>query len=116
VAAFARDRHPLVAFGANGAPSRLKERFAAFADLVDREVLVLTGELHGVDVGAQASPTAHVCVEDMPALLRTIAPLIWPTAVRLPADQWTPYPGDDGLGRGGEQPPRASVSSRHARA
>lgn len=58
VAAFARDRYPLVAFGANGAPSRLETRFAAFEEPADREALVLTGELHGVDVGAQASPTA----------------------------------------------------------
>jgi len=58
VAAFARDRHPLVAFGANGAPVRLQDRFAAFDDPADREALVLTGELHDVDVGAQASPTA----------------------------------------------------------
>ena len=58
VSAFAEGRHPLLAFGANGAPSRLETRFAGFDDSVDREVMVLTGELHGVDVGAQASPTA----------------------------------------------------------
>ncbi len=58
VTAFAAERHPLVAYGANGAPSRLQERFGAFEAPADREVLVLTGELHGVDVGAQASPTA----------------------------------------------------------
>jgi hypothetical protein len=208
MSAFARERHPLVAFGANGAPSRLEARFAAFDDPTDRTALVLTGELHGVDVGAQASPTAfgsmpgalfasqgtavrasvlwltppqlaeltmaelgyrlgrldrarfvmdeagiaveelfayvsrigalrlegepvalaaipargrsaramtqeqlldavatlalgpsaragdivRMCVEDMPALLRRIAPLTWPTAVRLPDDHWTPYP------------------------
>ena len=59
VSAFASDRHPLVAFGANGAPARLLTRFAAFEDPADRAVLVLTGKLHGVDVGAQASPTAY---------------------------------------------------------
>lgn len=59
VSAFARDRHPLVAFGANGAPSRLQERFAAFEHPAEREVLVLTGYLHGFDVGAQASPTFY---------------------------------------------------------
>jgi hypothetical protein len=58
VASFLRDRHPLVTFGANGAPSRLQARFAAFDDPEDRAALVLTGELHDVDVGAQASPTA----------------------------------------------------------
>ncbi len=57
VSAFARDRHPLVAFGANGAPSRLQTRFAAFEDPADRAVLVLAGDLHGVDVGAQAAPS-----------------------------------------------------------
>jgi len=208
VSEFARDRHPLVAFGANGAPSRLQARFAAFDDPADRVVLVLTGELQGVDVGAQASPTAfgtmpgvlfaspgtavrasvlwltpvqlaeltkaelgyrlgrldrarfvmndagvaigdlfayvsrigalrvdgqpvalaaipargrsahamtqeelldavatlalgpsaraadvvRMCFEDMPALARKVAPLTWPTAVRLPDDHWTPYP------------------------
>ncbi|MEY2515365.1 MAG: hypothetical protein QOJ89_2723 [bacterium] len=208
VSAFARDRHPLVAFGANGAPSRLQERFVAFDDPADRSVLVLTGELHGVDVGAQATPTAfgtmpgvlfaspgtavraavlwltppqltlltkaelsyrlgrldrahfvmdeagvavddlfayvsrigalridgqpvalaaipatgrsaramtqeqlldvvatlaigpsahagdvvRMCFEDMPALVQKVAPLTWPSAVRLPDDHWTPYP------------------------
>jgi hypothetical protein len=58
VDAYARDRHPLVAFGANGAPARLQARFGAFEEPADRAVLVLTGRLHGVDVGAQASPTA----------------------------------------------------------
>jgi hypothetical protein len=208
VAAFARERHPLVAFGANGAPSRLRERFAAFDDPADRAALVLTGELHGVDVGAQPTPTAfgsmpgvlfaspgtavraavlwltppqltlltkaelsyrlgrldrahfvmdeagvtvddvfayvsrigalridgepvalaaipatgrsaramtqeqildvlavlalgpcarasdlvRMCFEDIPAVAQLIAPLTWPTALRLPDDQWTPYP------------------------
>ena len=208
VSALARDRHPLVAFGANGAPSRLQDRFAEFGDPEDRAVLVLTGELHGVDVGAQASPSGfgsvpgalfaspgtavrasvlwltpaqlaqltyaelgyrlgrldrarfamdeadvevddlfayvsrigtlrldgepvalaaipatgrsaramtqeqlldalatlalgasaraadvvRMCLEDMPGLALKIAPLTWPTAVRLPDDHWTPYP------------------------
>ena len=59
VSEYARGRYPLVAFGANGAPSRLQDRFAQFDDPRDRTALVLTGELHGVDVGAQASPTAY---------------------------------------------------------
>jgi len=211
VSAFARDRHPLVAFGANGAPSRLRTRFASFADAEEREVLVLTGYLHGVDVGAQASPTVlgtvpgalfaspgtavrasvlwltplqlaeitkaelgyrlgrldrarfemdevgievddlfafvsrigamrldggpvalaaipatgrsaramsqeqlldavavmalgpsaraadvvRMCLEDMTTVVRKVAPLMWPTAVRLPDDHWTPYPSAD---------------------
>jgi hypothetical protein len=208
VSAFARDRHPLIAFGANGAPSRLQERFAGFDDPADRSALVLTGCLHGVDVGAQAQPTfygtmpgalfaspgtavraavlwvtprqlaeltkaelgyrlgrldrAHfemdeagiaiddvfafvsrigalrldgevvalaaipatgrsaramtqeqvldevarlaigpaaraadlvrMCCEDILTVGQTVAPLTWPTALRLPADEWTPYP------------------------
>ena len=66
VAAARRDRHPLIAFGANASPSRLDQRFAAFDDPVERRVLVVSGELHGVDVGAQASPTAF---GTMPAVL-----------------------------------------------
>jgi hypothetical protein len=53
-----RGRHPLVAFGANGAPARLIARFAPLPDPADRSALVLTGDLHDVDVGAQAAPTA----------------------------------------------------------
>jgi hypothetical protein len=56
VAAFVRDRHPIVAFGANGAPSRLAAKLAHLPDAADRTVLVLTGDLHGVDVCAQAVP------------------------------------------------------------
>lgn len=56
VNAFTEDRHPLVSFGANAAPSALAMKFAHFPDMADREVLVLTGDLHGVDVGAIASP------------------------------------------------------------
>ena len=88
VAAFARDRHPLVAFGANGAPSRLGARFADHDDPADREVLVLTGELHGVDVGAQASPTAYGA---MPGVLlaspgtAVSASVLWLTANQLAA-------------------------------
>lgn len=205
VSAFASRRSPLVAFGANGAPGRLKERFAGFDD---PDVLVLTGWLHEVDIGPQPTPTAfgHVpgalfaspgtavraavlwvtapqlamltkwelsyrlgrldrahfemdeadvevedlfayvsrvgvlpadgaplalaavpardrrarevtqeellelvgevaigpgttaadvvrmCHEDMPALLARAAPVLWPRAVRLPDDHWTPYP------------------------
>ncbi|HEX8053596.1 MAG TPA: hypothetical protein VF517_11440 [Thermoleophilaceae bacterium] len=214
VAEHARDRYPLVAFGANGAPSRLQDRFASFEDPRDRDALVLTGELHGVDVGAQASPTAfgsmpgvlfaspgtavraavlwltpaqlgeltkaelgyrlgrldrarftmdeagvsvddvfayvsrigtlrldgepvalgavpargrsaramtqeqlleavgtlalgrpvgaadvvRMCFEDMAALMSKLIPLTWPTALRLPDDEWSPYPVDDGVG------------------
>lgn len=57
VASLMAGRHPLVAFGANGAPSRLVARFAGFPEPADRDALVLTGDLLDVDVGAQASPS-----------------------------------------------------------
>jgi len=55
VAAFAEDRHPLLAFGANASPSRLALKFRHFPREADREVLVLSGELHDLDVGAVPS-------------------------------------------------------------
>jgi hypothetical protein len=212
VSKFAGERYPLIAFGANGAPARLRDRFAGFDDPADRAALVLAGELHDMDVGAQASPTAfgsmpgvlfpspgtavrasllwltpvqlaeltiaelgyrfgrldrahftmdeagvevdelfvyvsrigalrldgepvalaavpatgrsvramtqeelldalaalvlgpsaraedvvRLCFEDMPGLMEKVAPITWPTAVRLPEDHWTPYPGTAG--------------------
>lgn len=53
---FTKERHPLLSIGANAAPTALAAKFAHFPDQVDREVLVLTGYLHGMDVGAIASP------------------------------------------------------------
>lgn len=64
--AWTADRHPLVTFGANGAPHRLIERFAGFSEPADREVLVLTGHLHGFDVGANIVPVPYGAV---PAIL-----------------------------------------------
>lgn len=86
VSEFAGGRHPLVAFGANGAPERLEARFAAFDDPRDRDALVLTGHLHDLDVGAQASPTAFGSV---PAVLvaspgtAVRASVLWLTPVQL---------------------------------
>src|SRR3954464_10755921 len=64
--AFTTDRHPLVTFGANGAPHRLIERFAGFAERDDRDVLVLTGHLHDFDAGANVVPVPYGAV---PAIL-----------------------------------------------
>lgn len=64
--AFTADRHPLVTFGANGAPHRLIERFAGFDEPSDRDVLVLTGHLHDFDVGANVVPVQYGAV---PAIL-----------------------------------------------
>jgi len=56
VATFTADRHPILSFGGNGAPGWLEVKFAHFEDAADREALVLTGYLSGVDVGAISSP------------------------------------------------------------
>lgn len=52
----AQGRHPIVSFGANASPSALTMKFAHFSAAEDREVLVLTGYLQGLDVGAMATP------------------------------------------------------------
>ncbi len=86
LAAYTQDRHPLVAFGANGAPERLQARFGPCEEPADRAVLVLTGDLHGVDVGAQASPTAY---GTMPGVLfasrgtAVRAAVLWLTPLQL---------------------------------
>ncbi|MEA2151364.1 MAG: hypothetical protein QOD69_3194 [Solirubrobacteraceae bacterium] len=83
---FTADRHPLVTFGANGAPHRLIERFGGFADAADREVLVLTGHLHGFDVGANIVPVPYGAV---PAILfhspgtAVRAAILWLTALQV---------------------------------
>lgn len=55
IAAFTEDRHPIVSFGANASPARLAMKFGHFPRAADREVLVLTGELHDLDVGVVPS-------------------------------------------------------------
>jgi hypothetical protein len=55
VDAYARDRHPVLAFGSNAAPTTLARKFAHFEDPRDREVLVVAGDLHDFDVGAAAT-------------------------------------------------------------
>src|SRR3954451_7381057 len=63
--AFTASRHPVVTFGANGAPQRLIERFAGFAEPADRDVLVLTGHLHDFDAGASVVPVPYGAVPAM---------------------------------------------------
>lgn len=88
VSSFSRERDPLITFGANGAPSRLESRFEELDDPEDRTILVLTGTLHGLDVGAQASPTAF---GSMPGALfaspgtAVRASLLWVTPRQLAA-------------------------------
>jgi hypothetical protein len=86
VRAFTEDRHPLLSFGGNAAPSWLTTKFAHFPEETDREVLVLAGELHDFDVGPAASlaPTGY-----MPATLfaspgtAVRAAIVWGTATAL---------------------------------
>jgi hypothetical protein len=89
------DRHPLLSFGGNGAPSWLTQKFAHFPDEVDRTVLVLTGELHDFDVGAAASlaPFGY-----MPATLfaspgtMVRAAIVWTTAAQVTQLTWSEIP------------------------
>jgi hypothetical protein len=60
------DRHPILAFGSNAAPTTLARKFAHFEDPRDREVLVLAGDLHDFDVGAAATVAIYGA---MPATL-----------------------------------------------
>lgn len=85
---FAVGRFPLVAFGANGAPARLVERFAAFEEPRDRDVLVLTGWLHDVEIAAGATVTIF---GNVPAVLvpcpgtAVRAAALWLTSTQLAA-------------------------------
>ena len=95
VADFAQDRHPLLSFGGNGAPSWLATKFAHFTDEADREVLVLTGELHDFDVGV--APTLSP-IGYMPATLfaspgtEVRAAVVWATPAQATQLTWTEIP------------------------
>ncbi len=56
----------VLAFGSNGSPDTLTQKFAHFADPEDRTALVLAGDLNDFDVGAAAQPTLY---GSMPATL-----------------------------------------------
>ena len=92
VHAFAAGRHPIVAFGSNASPATLTAKFAHFPDAEDRRVLVLAGALHGLDVGASASPTAYGA---MPAALfaspgtAVRAAVLWLTAEQVTQLTWS---------------------------
>lgn len=95
VRGFTENRHPLLAFGGNAAPSWLTTKFAHFAEEADRTVLVLAGELHDFDVGAAASiaPIGY-----MPATLfaspGTVvrAGIVWATPAQVTQLTWTEIP------------------------
>jgi hypothetical protein len=92
VRAFARDRHPLLAFGSNAAPTTLTMKFAHFPAEADRAVLVSAGDLHGLDVGVAASPTGY---GSMPAALFTSpgtavrAAVLWLTPNQVTQLTWS---------------------------
>ena len=60
------DRVLVLAFGSNGAPETLTQKFAPFTNPEDRTGLVLAGQLNDFDVGAAAQPTLY---GSMPATL-----------------------------------------------
>jgi hypothetical protein len=66
-AAGREQRYPLVTFGSNGSPGVLAAKLSVLGE-DERDVLVLTGELHGYDV----VPSAHIAVYG--ALPATIIP------------------------------------------
>lgn len=84
-------RHPLLAFGSNGAPSTLTRKLAHLPD-DERRVLVTVGELRGFDVGAAAQPTAYgsmaaTLFESPPTATR--AAVLWVSAAQLTQLTWT---------------------------
>jgi hypothetical protein len=85
------DRHPLLAFGANGAPERLALKFTSLPD-EERELLVLAGHLHDFDVGAAPFPTFYGA---LPATLfpspgaRVRASLLFASDAQLTALAWS---------------------------
>jgi hypothetical protein len=95
VEAFIADRHPLLSYGGNAAPSWLTAKFAHFDDEADRTVLVLTGWLEDLDVGPAAAlaPTGY-----MPATLfaspgtRVRAGIVWSTAAQVTQLTWSESP------------------------
>jgi hypothetical protein len=88
----ARDRHPILAIGSNGAPKVLAAKFAHFDDAADRTVMVLAGALHDVDVGPAASPTIYGV---LPATLfaspgtAVRAALLWVTPAQVTQLTWS---------------------------
>jgi hypothetical protein len=95
VEAVVEDRHPLLSYGGNAAPTSLTTKFAHFPDEEDRTVLVLAGELHDFDVGPAASlaPMGY-----MPATLfasrgtRVRAAIVWATAAQVTQLTWSEIP------------------------
>jgi hypothetical protein len=95
VAEFTADRYPILAFGGNAAPTWLTAKLGHFPAREDRDVLVLAGELHDIDVGASASPSP---MGNMPGTLfaspgtAVRATMIWCTTAQITQLTWTEIP------------------------
>jgi hypothetical protein len=90
-AGVAEGRHPLLAFGSNGAPETLIRKFGHLPD-ADRRLVVLAGDLHDFDVAAAGHPTAYgsfpaTLVSSPGTALR--ASILWVTPAQLVALTWT---------------------------
>jgi hypothetical protein len=85
-------RLPVLGIGSNAAPDTLREKFAHFPGEDDREVLALTGRLHGFDVGVAAQPTMY---GSMPATLfpspgtAVCATVLWVTPTQFTQLAWS---------------------------
>lgn len=85
-------RVPLLAIGSNGAPSALIRKFGHLAAGDDQRILVETGEVEHLDIGAVATPTwygayAATPIESPGTHVR--ASLLWTTPAQLTALTWS---------------------------
>ena len=87
-------RMPIVAIGSNAAPATLEMKFAHFPDEEDREVLALTGRLHGFDVGVSPQPAFYGA---MPATIfpspgtEVCATVLWVTLAQFTQLTWSEF-------------------------
>lgn len=89
--ALMHERWPLLAFGSNAAPERLTLKFGHLA-AEQRRLLVMTGDLHGFDVGASAHPSIYGSMPGtiFPSAGTVVrAAVLWVTTEQLTALTWT---------------------------
>lgn len=87
----ARPRVPLLAIGSNGAPSALIRKFAHLPD-GEQRILVETGAVANLDIGAVASPTIYGSFPATPIEspgTRVRAALVWASPLQLEALTWS---------------------------
>ncbi len=86
------DRYPLLAIGGNGAPSWLKRKFAHLTEDAERDVLVLTGVLHDLDIGPAAAVSLNGYMAATIFASRGTSvrvSVIWVTPLQLTQLTWT---------------------------